>query len=219
MEKSLYSSSSKNKVLEINNVLKNTYLLLGATVAFSALMAWIAMLMNISFVNPIIVLVVYFILLFAVNKTANSSMGIFFTFAFTGWLGFTLGPILNAYTHIPNGTMIIAEALGGTGVLFFALSIYTLTNKTNMSRWLPFMTIGILVAFVVSLLNVFFFHMAILSTIISAAFLIFSSMLLMWQTERVVNGGETNYILATITIYVALYNIFVSLLSLLGNNR
>jgi modulator of FtsH protease len=208
-------TNNSSHTIEINNVLKNTYMLLSATLGFSALLAWFSSYMGFSMVNPFIMIGGYFILLFLVHKTANSSLGILMTFAFTGWMGFTLGPILSAYASLPNGGMIIAQALGGTALLFICLSGYVILNKTNMTKLLPFITIGILVAFVVSLINVFFLQMPMLSVIISAAFLILSSALLMWQTSSIVNGGERNYILATITIFVSLYNIFLSLLNLL----
>jgi len=208
-------TQNKSQVIEINSVLKNTYMLLAATLGFSALAAWFASKPIHPVINPLIMLGVYFVLLFLVHKTANSGMGIVMTFAFTGWMGFTLGPILSIYASIPNGEMIIAQALGGTALLFVCLSGYVIVNKTNMSKALPFITIGILVAFVISLINVFFLQMPMLSVVISAAFLVLSSALLMWQTSAIVNGGERNYILATITIFVSLYNIFISLLNLL----
>ena len=208
LEKTNYQS------IEINSVLKNTYLLLGATLCFSAFASWIAVQMNVPMMNPFIMLGVYFLLLFLVHKTANSSLGILVTFAFTGWLGFTLGPVLSHYLTIPGGDKIIAQALGGTALLFFSLSGYVVIKKPDMSKALPFIAIGLLVAFVMSLVNFFFLNMPLLSVVVSAVFLILSSALLMWQTSAIVNGGEKNYIMATITIFVSLYNIFVSLLQL-----
>ena len=216
MEKTNYRSGVGERI-EVNKVMKNTYMLLGMTMLFSAAMAWLAVDLGMGMFHPLITIGVYFVLLFAVHKTANSALGLPMTFAFTGWLGFTLGPILAIYSSFPNGEEIIAQALGGTGLLFVVLSGYVMIAKPNMTKWIPFIGIGLLVAFVMGMINYFFLNMPIISTLVSSAFLVLSSALLMWQTGQIINGGEKNYILATITIFVSLYNIFLSLLNLLSS--
>lgn len=198
--------------IEVNKVLRNTYLLLAMTIAFSALTAVAAMALNVPYLG-LWMLLPYFGLLFAVEKTKNSSLGIVFVFALTGWLGFTLGPILNAYLG-QVGPEPILTALGGTALIFFGLSGYTLVTRKDMSFLTGFIMTGILVAFVAGLASVFF-NLSGLSLAVSAMFLVLSSLLIMWQTSQIIHGGETNYISATVTLYVSIYNIFTTLLHLL----
>lgn len=210
----LYSSSqTAPRAIEINKVLRNTYALLALTIAFSAICATVAMAMNVPYMG-LWMLLPYFALLFAVEKTKNSALGLVFVFALTGWMGFTLGPILNYY--LANiGIEPILTALGGTSLIFFGLSGYTLVSRKDFSFLGGFIMTGILVAFVAGIASVFL-QISGLSLAVSCMFLVLSSLLIMWQTSQIVHGGETNYISATVTLYVSIYNIFTSLLHILG---
>jgi len=210
----LYSQShSSTRALETNKVLRNTYALLAMTIAFSAVTAVAAMALNVPYMG-LWMLLPYLGLLFAVEKTKNSAWGIFFVFALTGWLGFTLGPILNFYLG-SIGLEPILTALGGTSLIFFGLSGYTLVSRKDFSFLGGFIMTGILVAFIAGLAS-YFFNLSGLALAVSCMFLVLSSLLIMWQTSEIIHGGETNYISATVTLYVAIYNIFTSLLHLLG---
>jgi len=202
-------------VLATNKVIRNTYTLLSMTLLFSALTAGIAIMTNMPPLNFIIVLVGYFGLLFMTHKTANSAMGLVFVFALTGFMGLTLGPILNLYLHLPNGTQIVMTAMGGTGAIFLGLSGYALTTRKDFSFMGGFLMVGILVAFLAGL-GAVIFSMPMLSLAVSAMFVLLMSGLILFQTSQIIHGGETNYILATVTLYVAIYNLFTSLLQLLA---
>lgn len=210
----LYTQThSPSKALETNKVLRNTYALLAMTISFSAVTAVAAMAMNVPFMG-LWMLLPYIALLFAVEKTKNSGWGILFVFALTGWLGFTLGPILNAY--LGNvGIEPILTALGGTALIFFGLSGYTLVTRKDFSFLTGFIMTGILVAFIAGLASVLF-NISGLALAVSCMFLVLSSLMIMWQTSQIIHGGETNYISATVALYVSLYNIFTSLLHILG---
>ncbi len=200
---------------EVSKVLRNTYTLLAMTIAFSAGTAVLAMALNVPYLG-LWMLLPYFGLLYAVEKTKNSAMGIVFVFALTGWLGFTIGPILNAY--LANvGAEPILTALGGTALIFFGLSGYTLVTRKDFSFMTGFIMTGILVAFVAGIANVFL-NMSGLGLAVSCMFAFLSSLMIMWQTSQIIHGGERNYISAAVTLYVSLYNIFLSLLSILGND-
>jgi modulator of FtsH protease len=208
-------SSVRTSALATNKVLRSTYMLLGATLAFSALMAGVSMALNLPHFGLFTILV-YFGLLFAVTKTQNSAWGILWTFALTGFLGLTLGPILNAYlTMLPNGSQIVMTALGTTAIAFVGLSAYAITSKRDFSFMGGFLMIGAIGAFVLGLVA-FFFNLPTLSLVVSGLFLIVSGGLMLYQTSEIVRGGETNYISATVTLYVSIYNMFLSLLHLLG---
>ena len=209
------SSQVSTSALATNKVLRNTYMLLGATLGFSALMAGAAMAFNMPHLGLFTILI-YFGLLFAVTKTQNSAWGIFWTFALTGFLGLTLGPILNAYlTMLPNGGQIVMTALGTTAVAFLGLSAYAITSKRDFSFMGGFLMIGAIGAFVLGLVA-YFFNLPTLSLVVSGMFLVVSGGLMLWQTSEIIRGGETNYISATVTLYVSIYNMFLSLLHLLG---
>jgi modulator of FtsH protease len=209
------SSNVRTSALSTNKVLRNTYLLLGATLAFSALMAGVSMALNVPHFGLFTILI-YFGLLFAVTKTQNSSWGILWTFALTGFLGLTLGPILNMYlTMLPNGGQIVMTALGTTAVAFLGLSAYAVKSERDFSFMGGFLAIGAIGAFVLGLVA-YFFQLSTLSLVVSGLFLIVSGGLMLYQTSAIVRGGETNYISATVTLYVSIYNMFLSLLHLLG---
>jgi modulator of FtsH protease len=199
-----------------NRVLRNTYLLLSATLLFSAAMAGVSLALGAPRLGLIVTLVGYFALLFGVYKLRNSAWGVALVFALTGFLGFTLGPILNVYlTAIPNGSAVVMNAFGITGLTFVGLSAYAVKSKKDFSFLGGFLFVGVLAAFLLGLVAIFF-EMTGLSLAVSAMFVLLSSGLILWQTSEIVNGGETNYVLATVSLYVSLFNLFTSLLQLLG---
>ncbi|ASG65828.1 BAX inhibitor (BI)-1/YccA family protein [Idiomarina sp. X4] len=200
--------------LAVNKVLRNTYTLLAMTLAFSAVVAAISSAMNWPHPGLILTLVGYFGLLFGVYKTKDSAMGLVFTFALTGFLGYTLGPIINMALSMPGGGEMVATALGGTALTFFATSAYVLTTKKDMSKLGGLVTAGIIMVIVAAIANLFF-QMPALHLALSAIMIPLMAMLIMWQTSDIINGGERNYILATVTLYVSIYNLFVNLLTLL----
>ena len=207
--------SSQHKVAA-NKVLRNTYLMLSMTLLFSAITAGISMSMNAPLLSPIITLIVYFGLFFAVNATKNSPMGIVLAFALTGFLGFTIGPILNFYmTTFSNGSELIMMALGSTGLIFFGLSAIALNPNRNFSKMGTFLGIGAIVALVAIVANLFL-QIPALALAISVIVALISGALIMYQTNMIVRGGETNYIMATVTIYISILNIFLTILQFLG---
>jgi modulator of FtsH protease len=209
------STPAAPAALTTNKVLRNTYLLLGATLAFSAVMAGVSMALNIPHFG-LLILIPYFAFLYAIHKTQNSAWGIVWTFALTGLLGLTLGPILNAYLKfLPNGSEIIMTAFGSTAVAFLGLSAYAVKSKRDFSFMGGFLAIGAIGAFVLGIIAVLF-NLSTLSLVVSGLFLIVSGGLMLYQTSQIVRGGETNYILATVTLYVSIYNMFLSLLHILG---
>lgn len=199
-----YNGSSMNKVLS------QAYQLLGMTMAFAAVMAFVSMQVNIA-MNPLIFLVAYFVNLWLIEKNKNSSVGVIFTFTLTGLLGFTLGPILN-YALAAGQEGAIVSAFVSTGGIFLVASMIGKNTEKDYSGLGVFAGIGLLIAFVVSLLNLFIFQMGILSIVISAAFAVLSSLAIVFYTNNAVRGGETNYISLTVGLFVAIYNIFSSLL-------
>ena len=210
----LESTHSRESSLAVNKVLKNTYLLLGLTLAFSALTAAFAMASNAAPVNIWVMLIGFYGLLFLTHKMANSAWGLLCVFALTGFMGYTLGPILGYYMASANGSQLVMTALGGTAFIFFGLSAYALISKKDFSFLSGFMMAGFLVILAAVVANIFL-QIPALQLALSAAFMLFSSAAILMQTGAIINGGERNYILATVTLYVSLYNIFISLLNLL----
>jgi modulator of FtsH protease len=209
-------SAIRESALVGNKVLRNTYLLLSATLAFSALTAGIAMAFNLPHPGLGLTLIVYFGLLYGVYKTANSAAGIAFVFALTGFLGYTLGPIISFYLQaIPNGHAVVMNAFGITAVSFIALSAYAIRSGRSFSFMGGFLFVGILTAFLLGLAAVLF-SLPALSLAVSGMFVLLMAGLILYQTGEIVNGGETNYVLATVTLYVSIFNLFTSLLHLLG---
>lgn len=196
-------------------VLRNTYMLLSMTLLFSAALAGVSMALNLPHPGMIITLVGYFGLLFLVHKTKESAFGIVSVFALTGFMGYTLGPILSAYASIPGGTSMIAMALGTTGLIFFGMSGWVLSTGKDLSGWGKSLMVGIILAFILSL-GAFFFELPALSLAVSGLFVILMSGLIAYETSSILHGGETNYIMATVSLYVALYNLFISLLQIFG---
>lgn len=201
--------------LETNKVLKNTYMLLGMTLAFSAVTAGISMALNLPSFMGLVFTLIGFGLLFVVNRLADSAKGLPAIFAFTGVMGAGLGPLLNAYLAMPGGPQLVMQSLAGTAFIFFGLSAYALQSKRDFSFMHGFLFAGLIVAIVAMVANIFL-GIPALSLTISAAVVMIMSGLILVDTSRIINGGETNYIRATVGLYLNIYNIFVHLLHLLG---
>tara|TARA_B100000700_G_scaffold230615_1_gene255063 strand:+ start:31119 stop:31787 length:669 start_codon:yes stop_codon:yes gene_type:complete len=204
-----------------NTVLAKTYNLLSYTLIWSAVVAMFSMYSGLTNVftsmgmgSLVVMLIGYFGMLFAIEKTKNSGWGLFWTFGLTGFLGLTISPLLQ-YAIGTGNSEAIFMSLGGTGLIFLLMSAYGRTTKKDLSGWLPLIFWCLLGAFVVSIINVIFFNVSMLALVISAAFMILSAMLISAYTQQIVNGGETNYISATVLLFVAIYNIFSSLLQIL----
>lgn len=199
-----------------NKVLKNTYALLSMTLLFSALAAGVSIVVNPPHFTSLITTIAALLMMwFVLPRTANSGAGVLVVFAVTGLLGFGLGPLLNAYLNTANGAHIVMTALGGTGIIFLALSAYALTTRRDFSFMGGMLMVGLIVVVIAALANIFL-AMPALSLTISAVVILLMSGFILYDTSRIVNGGETNYILATVGLYLSIYNIFVSLLQLLG---
>ncbi|OGT66035.1 MAG: BAX inhibitor protein [Gammaproteobacteria bacterium RIFCSPLOWO2_01_FULL_47_190] len=203
-------------LLAANKLIRNTYMLLSMTLLFSAVTAGISIATNMPFLGPVVTLGGYFGLLFLTSYLRNSAWGLLSVFALTGFMGLTLGPMINAYlTFYSNGAQLVMLALGSSGAIFLGLSAYALTTRKNFSFMGGYLMVGILTAFLAGI-GALIFSIPALSLAVSAVFVMLMSGLILYQTSEMVHGGETNYIMATITLYVSLYNLFTSLLHLLG---
>ena len=209
------NQGSQVQQLEVSRVLRNTYGLLALTLAFSGVMAYVAQQMRVGYPNIFVVLIGFYGLFFLTAKLRNSAWGLLSTFALTGFMGYTLGPILNMYLGTANGGELIASALSMTALVFFGLSAFVLITRKDMSFLGGFITAGFFVL-LGAVLASFFFQIAGLQLAISAGFVLFSSVCILFQTSAIIHGGERNYIMATISLYVSIYNLFVSLLQLFG---
>lgn len=199
-----------------NGVLRNTYLLLSATLLFSAAMAGLAMATGMPYLGPVITLVGYFGLLFLTYRLRNSAAGIVSVFALTGFMGLTLGPMLSAYlTTMPNGGELIMTSLGITGLLFAGLSAYVLRTRRDFSFMGGFLTVGLFGLLGVIVVGLFV-DLSAFQMAISSAIVLLMAGYILYETSAIIHGGQTNYILATVSLYVSIYNIFVNLLALLG---
>ncbi len=216
--KSLYSAQTGGveSILETNRVLKNTYILLSMTLLFSAATAGIAMALALSYgVGMIMTLAAVGLIWFVLPRVANSASGIYTVFAVTGLLGAGLGPILNHYLAMSNGPSIVMQAMGGTAIVFFGLSGYALTTRKDFSYMGGFLVVGLLLAIVAGIVNIFLGIPAV-SLAISAAVVLIMSGFILFHTSAIINGGERNYIMATVSLYLAIYNLFTSMLHLLA---
>ncbi len=209
------ASRSQTATLATNNVFRNTYMLLSMTLLFSALTAGVSMALKLPHPGLLLTLGGYFGLLFATAKFRDRALGLAFVFALTGFMGYTLGPILNSYLALPNGGQIVMTAMGATGAIFLGLSGYALTSRKDFSFVGGFLMVGILVAFLAGL-GAVLFEMPGLSLAVSAMFVLLMAGLILYETSNIIHGGETNYIMATVTLYVSIFNLFISLLHLLG---
>jgi len=207
---------STERAITTNKVLKNTYMLLSATLVFSALMAGLSMMLAVPvWMYTVSVIVAMVLGIFVLPRTAQSSSGIGILFLITGLLGFGLGAILTLYMSLPNGPQIIGTAFGGTGLIFLGLSGYALTSKRDFSFMGGFLFAGIMVVFLAAIANIFL-AMPALSLAVSGAIILLMSGFILFDTSRIINGGETNYIMATYGLYLSIFNIFISLLQILG---
>lgn len=208
-------SSRSDSLLDTHKVLRNTYSLLAMTLLFSAIMAGVAMATNMPPIHWLVTLVGYMGLFFLTAKFSNSALGLVFVFALTGFMGLTLGPIINHYLNLAHGAQAVMTAMGMTAIIFFALSGYVLTTRKDFSFMGGFLMVGVLVAFLAGLAAILF-EMPGLSLAVSAMFVLLMSGMILFETSNIIHGGETNYIMATVSLYVTIYNLFLSLLQLLG---
>jgi len=209
-------SAAELSVLETNKVLKNTYLLLSATLGFSALTALFSMSLNIGGMMPLIMILGAMALgIFVLPKTANSAAGIGMIFLITGMLGFAIGPMLNMYLGLSNGSQVVLTALGGTAAIFVGLSAYAVNSKKDFSFMGGMLIGGMITVFVLMLANLFL-QMPGFQLIISGFVIMLMSGFILMDTSRIVLGGETNYIMATYGMYLSIFNIFIHLLAILG---
>ena len=207
--------SGAESVLATNKVIRNTYMLLSMTLLFAAVTAAVSVVLKLPHPGLVITLVGYFGLLFATHKLKNSGWGLVSVFALTGFMGYTLGPIISRYLGLPNGGEIVMQAMGGTAAIFVGLSAYALSTKKDFSFMGGFLMVGILLAFLAGLAAIFF-EIPALSLTVSAAFVLLMSGLILFETSNIIHGGETNYVMATVTLFVSIFNLFTSLLQLLG---
>jgi len=201
--------------LEVSRVLRNTYGLLAMTLAFSGVVAYVAQQMKVAYPNIFVVLIGFYGLFFLTVKLRDSAWGLLSTFALTGFMGYTLGPILDRYLGMPNGGEVVSSAFAMTALVFVGLSAYVLTTRKDMSFLGGFITAGFFVLLGASLAGLFF-EISGLQLAISAGFVLFSSVCILYQTSAIIHGGERNYIMATISLYVSIYNLFISLLQIFG---
>lgn len=201
--------------LAANKVIRNTYMLLSMTLAFSALVAGVSVALKLPHPGIIITLIGYFGLLFLTMKLRSSVWGLASVFALTGFMGYTLGPIIGHYLNMPNGAQTVMTAMGGTAVIFLGLSMYAITTRKDFSFMGGFLMVGMLVAFAASLAGIFL-QIPALSLAISAAMVLLMSGFILFETSNIIHGGETNYVMATVSLFVSIFNLFTSLLHLLG---
>lgn len=207
---------SGGQVVSSNKVLKNTYLLLSATLGFSALMAVVSMAIGVPPIAYLVAVIAAMVLgIFVLPRTANSTSGIGVIFLITGLLGFGLGSILSVYLALPNGPQVIATAFAGTGIIFLGLSGYALTSKRDFSFMGGFLFAGMMVVVLAMIANIFL-QMPALSLAVSGGIILIMSGFILFDTSRIIQGGETNYIMATYGLYLSIFNIFISLLQILG---
>lgn len=218
MNSPMYSrSSSYDSALQTNKVLRNTYALLSMTLLWSAVIAGVSMAMNLPRPGLILMLVGFYGLLYLTEKNRNNSLGLVFTFLFTGFLGYSIGPILNMYIGAGMGDVILT-ALGGTALAFMGASAYALTTKRDLSFLGGVLMAGFVVLLIGIVANIFL-QMPMLHLAMSGMFVLFSTGVILLTTQQIVRGGETNYISATVSLYVSIYNLFISLLTILGVMR
>ncbi|WP_120507006.1 FtsH protease modulator YccA [Rahnella bruchi] len=208
------SSSRAGSLLSTHRVLRNTYFLLALTLGVSAITATASTVLRLPSPGFLLTIVGFYGLMFLTYRTANSPAGILSAFALTGFMGYTLGPLLSSLLSVGAGDIIML-ALGGTALVFFCCSAYVLTTRKDMSFLSGMMMAGFVVLLVAVIANLFL-QIPALSLAISCLFILFSAGAILWETSNIIHGGETNYIRATVSLYVSLYNIFVSLLSILG---
>lgn len=209
------SANSTESLLATNKLIRNTYLLLAMTLFFAAGTAAVAVALNLPHPGLVVTLAGYFGLLFATSRLKDSGWALLCVFALTGFMGYTLGPIVSHYLSMPNGGQTVVMAMAGTAAIFLSLSGYALTTRKDFSFMGGFLMVGIVLAFLAGLAAIFF-EVPALSLTVSAAFVLLMSGLILYETSNIVHGGETNYVMATVTLFVSIFNLFTSLLHLLG---
>ena len=203
------------QTLATNQVIRNTYLLLSMTLLTSAVTAGFAMMAGASYVNPFIMLIVFIGMPFVINYFRNSAWGLLLTFVFTGFMGYVLGPVLNYYLAMSNGSQIVASAMTTTAVVFFSLSAYALTTRKNFSFMGGFLFAGLIVVLLAIVANLFLNIPALSLTISSIAVMLMAGLIL-YDTSRMIHDPNANYIMMTVSIYANIYVMFVHLLNLFG---
>ncbi len=213
----LYTRNVSPITISTNKVLRNTYLLLSLTLLFSAITAYIALVENASNVNILLFLLVIFAFPWVLMRVKDSPLGLVLTFAYTGFMGWSIGPMLNYYlTSYSNGSQLIALSLGGTGLIFLCLTLISLNPNRDYTGWARPLFVGMMMVIVLSLLNVFFLKMPVLQLALAVVIMLISGGLILYQTNMIIRGGERNYIVATVVLYISIINLFLSLLQLLG---
>lgn len=219
-ERFVISNQYSDTAVGVNKVIKNTYMLLAMTLAFSAFTAFLSR--DMGPLNIWIMIGGTYGLLFLTQALANSVWGLAAVFAFTGFIGLSIGPLLNMIMKTSNGADIVMQALGGTAIIFFALSGYTLVSRKNFAFLQGFLFAGSIVLLLAMVAGIFL-HMPALHLAINAGFMLFASAMILFETSAIIHGGERNYIRATVSLFVSIYNLFMSLLNLLmalsGNNN
>ena len=212
----IINQRTERVIIETNRVLKNTYLLLSLTLLFSAITAGFAIATSIPAINPILTLVVYFGLLFGIQATKDSSMGLVLTFVLTGFLGLTIAPILNFYlTTFNNGAELIMMSLGATGAIFLGLSVIAMNPNRDFTKLGSFLAVGSIVCLVAIIVNLFL-QMPAIHLALSLMIAFISGGMILWQTNQIIHGGEKNYITATVTLYISILNLFLTILQFLA---
>ena len=212
----IINQRTERVIIETNRVLKNTYLLLSLTLLFSAITAGFAIATSIPAINPILTLIVYFGLLFGIQATKDSSMGLVLTFVLTGFLGLTIAPILNFYlTTFSNGAELIMMSLGATGAIFLGLSVIAMNPNRDFTKLGSFLAVGSIVCLVAIIVNLFL-QMPAIHLALSLMIAFISGGMILWQTNQIIHGGEKNYITATVTLYISILNLFLTILQFLA---
>ncbi|MGK0442491.1 MAG: modulator of FtsH protease [Pseudohongiellaceae bacterium] len=218
------SAASADSALATNKVLRNTYMLLSMTLLVSAGAAGLAMWSNLSYGAGMMMSIAAIVLIwFVLPKTANTSKGIYVVFAFTALLGGALGPVLNHYLAMANGSQIVMQALGGTALVFFTLSGYVLTTRKDFSFMAGFLMTGLVVVVLIAVAlmfgSMFGLNLPAAQLALSGGIVLLMSGFILFDTSRIIHGGETNYLMATVSLYLNIYNLFTSLLHILGVMR
>ncbi len=212
----IINQRTERVIIETNKVLKNTYLLLSLTLLFSAVTAAFAIATSVPAMNPILTLVVYFGLLFGIQATKDSSMGLVLTFVLTGFLGLTIAPILGFYLEMfSNGAELIMMSLGATGAIFLGLSVIAMNPERDFTKLGSFLAVGAIVCLVAIIVNLFL-QMPAIHLALSLMIAFISGGMILWQTNQIIQGGEKNYITATVTLYISILNLFLTILQFLA---
>lgn len=215
-----YTETQQASLLSTNKMIRNTYMLLAMTMAFSAFTAIVSIIVEPPRFTSIITMLISFGLLFVLHKKQNSAMALPLVFAFTGLLGFGLGPILNSYLGLANGAEIVGTALGMTALTFIGLSAYVLTTRKDFSFMGGFLAAGMIVMLIAMVallvLPMFGVNVGLAHIAFSAMMVLLMAGFILYDTSNIVNGNYDNYIMATVSLYLNIYNLFINLLVLTG---